>query len=126
MWWRHIQPRLALLYSLVALVLIAISVTGHVRLMSQIGDTFGGFFWAIDTDGQVVVVSTPPQLPSFGISAGSVTSVDHIVRVQLKDNHGKMLSFNGNDALTRAYGIAQPGEMITYAIRHSNNQVEYV
>ena len=126
MWWRHIQPRLALLYSLVALVLIAISVTGHVRLVSQIGDTFGGFYWATDTDQQIVIVSTPPQLPSFGVSAGSVNSVDHIVGVQFKDKAGKTLLFKGSYALSEAYKTAQPGDTITYAIQHSDNTVEHV
>src|ERR1700745_3220328 len=103
MWWRHIPTRLALLYSPVAHILIAISGIGHVRLVSQIGDTFGGFYWAIDTDQQIVIVSTPPQLPSFGVSAGSVTSVDHIVGVQFKDKHGKAFSFKGTNALSEAY-----------------------
>ena len=126
MWWRHIKPRFALLYILVAVALVAISILGHARLISQINHTFGGFFWAIDTDGQVVVVSTPPQLPPFDVSAGSVMSIDHIVRVQLKDGHGLTHSFTGSDALNDAYQLARPGETITYGIQQSNNQIAYI
>ncbi len=121
MWWRHTQLRLALVYGIIALALVAISITGQMRLLNEVGKTFGGFFWAIDTDGRIVVVSTVPQQPAFSISAGSVTSVDHIVSVQNSDN--KQLSYRGYEALTMAYQQAQPGQLITYGIEHGTNLV---
>ena len=81
LWWRQMRLRLTLLYLVVAFALLLISATGHMRLLSEIGHTFGGFYWAIDTDGQVVVVSTPPQLPPFGALASSLTSTDHILKI---------------------------------------------
>ncbi|HLI07109.1 MAG TPA: hypothetical protein VKV40_11130 [Ktedonobacteraceae bacterium] len=117
-WWRRTQLRLALVYGIIALILIAIGVTGQIRLLNEVGKTFGGFFWAIDTDGRVVVVSTAPQQPPFNISAGSVTSVDHIVSAKLKDTQGIMLSYSGRDALTKAYEHAQPQQQIIYGIEH--------
>jgi hypothetical protein len=125
-WWRQIHTRLALVYGVIAFALLAISITGHIRLLSDVGKIFGGFFWAIDTDGRVVVVSTPPQQLTFGISAGSVTSVDHIVSVQLKDRQGKSLTFSGSEALTLAYEHAQPSQTITYGIEHNTNPVTYI
>ena len=80
-WWQQLRPILTVLYAVIALVLLIISGTGQARLLSEVGHVFGGFFWAIDTDGQVVVVSTPPQLPPFGASASSLTSVDRIIGV---------------------------------------------
>jgi len=77
-WWQRLRPRLTIVYVLVALALLIISLIGHVRLLGEVGKTFGGFFWAIDTDGQVVIVSTLPQSGSFGASASSLTNTDHI------------------------------------------------
>jgi signal transduction histidine kinase len=109
-WWERLRPRFTLLYFFIALALLVISATGHGRVLSEVGRTFGGFFWAIDTDGQVVVVSTPAQLPPFEASASSLTSVDHIVKV------------NGQPATTMIstiYQHARPGENITYTIQHN-------
>ena len=106
--WRQLRLRLTLLYLVVAIALLIISGIGHARLLSQVGQTFGGFFWAIDTDKQVVVVSTPPELPSFAVSPGSLTSLDHIIGVK-----------NGTNVstLSDAYKQAHPGETIRYAVR---------
>src|SRR5437763_16303917 len=80
-WWKQLRFRLTLFYLVVAVALLVISAIGHIRLLSQVGHTFGGFFWAIDTDRQVVVVSTPPQLPPFEVSASSLTSTYQITKV---------------------------------------------
>ena len=113
-WWQQLRPKLTVLYTVIALVLLIISGTGQARLLSEVGHVFGGFFWAADTDGQVVVVSTPPQLPLFGASASSLTSVDRIIGV-----NGEPVS-----ALTSVYQHAQPGETITYTIQHNNEVMQ--
>ncbi len=115
LWWRQMRLRLTLLYLVVALALLLISATGHMRLLSEIGHTFGGFYWAIDTDGQVVVVSTPPQLPPFGASASSLTSTDHILTV-----NGQQ----GGAAMTAVYQHAHSDDIIKYTIQHNNTITE--
>jgi hypothetical protein len=108
--WRRLRLRLTILYLVIALILLFLSVIGNYRLLSQVGRTFGGFFWAIDTDKQIVVVSTPPQLPPFSLSPGSLTSLDHIVKV------------NGQPAseLSNAYQHTSPGHLITYTAQQNN------
>jgi len=108
--WRQLRLRLTLLYLVVALLLLIMSGIGHARLLSQVGRTFGGFFWAIDTDRQVVVVSTPPELPSFAVSPASITSLNPIVGV-----NGKSAS-----KLSDVYQHAQPGDTITYTAQQNN------
>src|SRR5712691_1437327 len=99
-----------MLYLVIALILLCLSAVGNVRLLNQVGQTFGGFFWAIDTDRQVVVVSTPPQLPPFAVSPGSLTNLDHIVGV------------NGLPAseLSNVYQHARPGDPITYTVQQNS------
>ena len=80
------------------------------RVLNEVGRTFGGFFWAIDTSGQVVVVSTPPQLPPFGAFASSVNSNDAIVEI-----NGQKAASN----MSSIYQHARPGETITYLIQHN-------
>ncbi len=108
--WRQLRLRLTLSYLVVALILLFLSGVGNARLLNQIGRTFGGFFWAIDTDRQVVVVSTPPQLPAFAVSPGSLTNLDHIVGV-----NGQPAS-----ALSNVYQQAQPGNLITYTVQQNS------
>jgi hypothetical protein len=85
-------------------------MVGNYRLLSQIGRTFGGFFWAIDTDKQIVIVSTPPQLLPVSLSPGSLTSLDHIVEV------------NGRPAfeLSNVYQQTSPGHLITYTVQKNS------
>ena len=108
--WRQLRLRLTLSYLVVALILLFLSGVGNARLLNQVGRTFGGFFWAIDTDRQVVVVSTPPQLPTFAVSPGSLTNLDHIVGV-----NGQPVS-----ALSNVYQHARPGDPITYAVQQNS------
>ena len=107
--WRHRRLRLTILYLVIALILLCLSGVGNIRLLNQVGLTFGGFFWGIDTDRQVVVVSTPPQLLPFGVSPASLTSLDHIVEV------------NGQPAseLSKVYQHARPGDLITYTVQQN-------
>ncbi|HET8911481.1 MAG TPA: hypothetical protein VFN23_08475, partial [Ktedonobacteraceae bacterium] len=106
-WWQQLRHRLTLAYLIIIAILLSISIAGQVRLLADVGHTFGGFYWAVDTDGQVVVVTTPVQLPPFAASPGSLTSADHIIMVN---------GASGPQALTRAYQHAHPGDMISYTI----------
>lgn len=110
-WWKHLRLRFMIGYIVVALVLLNISVIGHIRLLSEVGNTFGGFIWAVDTDGQVVVVSTPAQLPSSDATANSLTNNTHIVSANNQQ---------GAAGLERVYAHAHPGEAITYTLSNSN------
>ena len=126
-WWQRLRPRLTIVYVLVALALLIISLIGHARLLSELGKTFGGFFWAIDTDGQVVVVSALPQSGAF-VASVSLTNTDHIIGVVVKNKNGEVVySRQQNQFLTEAapltdaYKQARPGDSITYTIQHSND-----
>ena len=98
-------------YFVVAVILVAISAIGHIRLLNEVGHTFGGFIWAVDTDGQVVVVSTPYQLPISNATANSLTNNTHLVSA-----NGQA----GATGLERVYTHAHPGEPITYTLSNSN------
>ena len=112
-WWKRLRPRLTIVYLMVALALLALSAVGHMRLLSELGQPFGGFFWAIDTGGETVIVSPSQLMPiAVPISANSLTSTDSIIAV-----NGK--SFTG---LTRVYTHAHIGESITYTTRSSTFQ----
>ena len=108
--WKRLRLRLSLLYLIISLALLTLSAFGHARLLSEIGHIFGGFFWGIDTDRAVVVVSTPPDLPPFEVAPGSVTNTDHLVRV------------NGQDisTLSDVYRHARAGENITYTVEQQD------
>ena len=113
--WKRLRFRLALLYLFVALALLIISGIGHARLISQVGHTFGGFFWGIDTDSQVVVVSSPPGLLPLPIAPVSLTSQNTLSAV------------NGRDisALSDVYQHTQPGTNINYTVQQ-NGQASVV
>jgi len=116
-WWRQLRPRLTLIYILVALILLGLSAAGQIRLLNEVGKTFGGFFWAIDnTDGQIVVVSTPPQLPAIPISASSLTSNNYIIAVDGQ---------KGAKALQHVYRTVKPGTPITYTVEHNRQKVQF-
>ncbi len=127
-WWQRLRLRFIILYLAVALTLLIISVIGHVRLLSEVGKTFGGFFWAIDTDKQVVIVSTLPQSASFAASASSLTNADRITGIVVTQKHGQVVfTWQQNRQqsepvpLTAAYQMAHAGDPITYTVQHSNN-----
>lgn len=117
-WWEKIRPRLTLCYAAVALILLVLSGIGHARLLSELNSKFGGFFWAIDnTDGRIVVVSSPPQLVNIPISANSLTSNTRIVSAN---------GVKGQDALTRVYQHAHEKELITYTVQINDKQVRTI
>lgn len=114
-WWRQLRLRLTLLYVVAACILLFLSAIGHARLLGQVGQTFGGFFWGIDTGRQVDIVSVPPQLPPLDASPGSLTGTDHLVKV------------NGKDitALSNVYRNAQAGQLITYTVEQNGKMIEF-
>jgi signal transduction histidine kinase len=116
-WWKPLRFRLTLLYLFVALGLLIISGIGHARLLSQVNQTFGGFFWGIDTDRQVVVVSTPSNLLPLPIAPVSLTDQSTITAV-----NGKNISL-----LSDVYHNARPGTSISYTVKHNGqpNVVSY-
>ena len=117
LWWKHLRSRLTLAYLLFALILMGLSVQGHVRLLSEVGKVFGGFFWAVDTDGQVVLVSTPSQLPSFRVSANSLSNSTRIVSA-----NGRQ----GSQELAQTYQNAHPGDIITYVVENAAGMHETI
>lgn len=114
-WWRDVRSRVTLLYVGVALVLLVLSTAGHVRLLREVGHTFGGFFWAL-ADGEVVLVSTPPQLPPLGFKAASVTSNAQIVAANQQP---------GVAGLVSVYQHAHPGDLITYTVFQNNQSSSF-
>jgi signal transduction histidine kinase len=107
-WWQHWRPRISALYLLIALVLLLLSLAGHIRLWGEIGKTFGGFTWMVDPDSPdhaIIIITTPPQLPPFVLSADSLTSTTHIATVN---------SLKGSEGSERVYKHARPGDTITY------------
>lgn len=114
-WWKRLRSRLTLVYLFVALALLILSGTGHARLLSQVGHTFGGFFWGIDTDRQVVVVSTPPNPMPFPVAPVSLTSQSIITQV----NHRDIAS------LPDVYQHSKPGKPISYTVQQ-NGQTSVV
>jgi hypothetical protein len=130
-WWQRLRTRLTILYFIVAIVLLAISVTGQLRLINEIGKTFGGFFWALDTDEQVVIVSTLPQTSSFGAFTSSLTTSDHIIGIDVTEKGKSVFNWQQTQSsavvpLMNAYQHAQPGDTITYTIQHANNAQEHM
>lgn len=112
--WKHLRRRLTLLYLVVGIALLIISGYGHARLLGEIGKTFGGFFWANDTDSEVVVVSTPPQLPAFTALPGSLTSTTILTGVD-----GQNIN-----ALTSVYQHALPDKtIIHYTVQQNGQQI---
>jgi len=110
-WWQHLRPRFIVIYIVIAVALLLISATGHIRLLNEVGKTFGGFIWAVDTDGGVVVVSTPAQLPPTKVTANSLTNNTHILTA---NNQA------GPAGLERVYAHAHPNDIITYKLANSN------
>lgn len=87
------------------------------RLLSEVGKVFGGFFWGVDTNGQVVLVSTPAQLPSFHVSANSLSNSTRIVSA-----NGRQ----GSQELTSVYKNAHAGDTITYVVENANGMRETI
>jgi signal transduction histidine kinase len=116
-WWKQLRLRLTLVYLFVALALLILSGTGHVRLLSQVGHVFGGFFWGIDTDRQVVVVSTPPGLLPLPIAPVSLTNQSTITQVNGKDIASLSDVYQNQST--------KPGTIINYTVQQ-NGQTKIV
>jgi len=110
-WWQRLRLRFIAIYIVIAVALLLMSAVGHIRLLDEVGKTFGGFIWAVDTDGGVVVVSTPSQLPPSKATANSLTSNTHILAA---NNQA------GATGLERVYAHAHVGDLITYTLSNSN------
>ena len=110
-WWQRLRPRFIVIYIVIAVALVAISATGHIRLLNEVGKTFGGFIWAVDTDGGIVVVSTPSQLPPTKATANSLTNNTHILAANNQ---------SGPAGLEYVYAHAHPGDNITYKLANSD------
>lgn len=128
-WWLRIRPRLVVLYILVALILLALSIMGHLRLLGEVGKVFGGFFWVVDPDEQVALVSAPSQTTSFRASANSLANTEHIIGITVTGQNRQLIYTwrqKGQDSvpLTTAYQHAHVGDAITYIIQHGNNTQE--
>jgi anti-sigma regulatory factor (Ser/Thr protein kinase) len=109
--WARLHLWLIVLYLAIASVMLLLSGAGHLRLLKEINTTFGGFFWAIDTDGQIVITSTPPQLPLFEPPTSPLLNRLHIVAVNTT-----AITRENDTALTHIYQNAHPGDAITYTI----------
>src|SRR5580700_4538402 len=125
-WWQRLRPRLIALYLIVALGLLFLSAVGNVRLFNEVGHIFGGFFWAIDTDGRTAVVSTLPQSAALNSATNSLTDASSIIGVSVKDPGGNVVNSGQSKQsqtvpLQDAYQHAQVGDSITYTILHSDN-----
>src|SRR5579864_1428239 len=116
-WWRRLRPRLMVVYLAIALALLIISGTGQLRLLAEIGQVFGGFFWTIDSDGQVIIVFPSSQLSAFGAFQNSLTSTDYIVAA-----NGQ----KGPVALAHLYQQAYAGEAIRYTLQQGNQAVDFI
>ena len=116
-WWQQWRSHILRLYLLIVVILLAFSIAGHIRLLNEIGKTFGGFTWMVDPDrkdGALILITTPPQLPDFAISADSLTSTTHIVAV---DGH------TGGAGVQYVYQHTRPGAVVTYSARMDNNLI---
>jgi signal transduction histidine kinase len=113
--WARLHLWVIVLYLAIACIVLLISGTGHLRLLKEVNTTFGGFFWAIDTDGQIVITSTPPQLPPFEAPTAPLFSKSHIVAVNTV-----AITKENEAALTHVYQSARPGDSITYTVTTSD------
>ena len=106
-----------MVYLAIALVLLIMSGVGQLRLLAEIGQVFGGFFWAIDSDRQIIIVFPSSQLSAFGAFQNSLTSTNHVVAV-----NGQ----KGPVALAHLYQHAYAGEALTYTVQHGNQAVDFI
>ncbi len=119
-WWQSLRPKLTIIYLAIAILLLLFSITGHVRLLNEVGKVFGGFTWTIDTDNKadmVVIISTPPQLPPFAIAADSISNSVHVTSVN---------GLKGGAGIEQAYQHAQHDEPIIYTAEANNKPLPSV
>lgn len=121
-WWQQQRFRLVILYSIVALILLGMSIVGHIRLLNEVGHTFGGFFWANDTDGRLVIASTPAQLPPIETPPHALIANTYIVRANEVSLH------RGADlaSLYKTYQSKQAQSSVSYTVETNNSQTSLV
>gem|GEM_PF-3135514 len=78
---------------------------------------YRGFFWTVDSDGQVIIVFPSSQLSAFGEFQNSLTSTDYLVEA-----NGQ----KGPVALAHLYQHAYAGEPITYTVQQENQEVDFI
>ncbi len=105
-----------MVYLAIALALLIISGAGQLRLLAEIGQVFGGFFWTIDSDGHVIIVFPSPQLSAFGAFQNSLTSTDYVVAA-----NGQ----KGPVALALLYQHAAASEPIRYMLQQEHQRVNF-
>ncbi|GAC1358436.1 MAG: hypothetical protein NVS2B12_08560 [Ktedonobacteraceae bacterium] len=115
-WWQSLRRKLTITYVMIAILLLLFSGAGHLRLLNEVGKVFGGFTWTIDTDirsgpAKVVIISVPPQLPPFAISADSISNSTHIVAVN---------GLKGGAGIEQAYQRAHRDDSIVYTVQADN------
>ncbi|HEY1352703.1 MAG TPA: hypothetical protein VGF67_24075, partial [Ktedonobacteraceae bacterium] len=79
--WRTLRVRLLLCYLLVSAGLLAIGMSGQLRLLHEVGHTFGGFVWGLDADGQVVLLWPLTGQLTLGGEQFSLVADETIVQV---------------------------------------------
>jgi hypothetical protein len=106
--WNSFKRRLLLIYVLLSILLLAISILGQIRLLHEVGRTFGGFIWGFNTDSQLVVLFTIP----------STNQASSLMTNQV------ITSVNGESPanLSEIYQQARPGQSISYTLQ-VNGQV---
>ncbi|GHO65589.1 hypothetical protein KSC_044810 [Ktedonobacter sp. SOSP1-52] len=57
--------------------LIAIGSLSNLRLLGEVGKSFGGFYWAVNTDGKVVIISTVPKLTNFDVKTHFIGDINY-------------------------------------------------
>lgn len=80
---------------------------GQIRLLHEVGRTFGGFAWGLDADGRVVLVAPLAGQPAFAGEPSSLVTDGTITQV------------NGHSAtgLTDIYQHLHPGQSVTYTLQ---------
>lgn len=121
-WWKKLKLRLLIFYLLVSAALLAVSVLGQIRLLNEVGHTFGGFTWALDADRQVVFVSAMTSLATSATTPSCSTTFTGVP--SSLSTSETIISVNGQDpsAMPRIYQRAKPGQPITYKIE-ANGQI---
>jgi anti-sigma regulatory factor (Ser/Thr protein kinase) len=102
--WKTLKHRSLIIYLLISATLLTIGMLGQFRLLNEVKHTFGGFIWELDTDRQVIIVSTIFGQPSFAGQRFSFSTSDILTRV------------NGQSPLEmpKIYRQGREGQLITY------------
>lgn len=105
--WKTLKVRLLLCYMLISAGLLALGMLGQLRLLHEVGRTFGGFAWELNTDGQVVLILPLAGQPPFAGESPSLLTDATITQV------------NGQSpiALPSIYQRVRPGQLLTYTLQ---------